>query len=105
MADRVEQRRLLQEERHAELFLHRPELAAERGLRDTKIGRGARDAAAVGDLNEVTDAAQIHRVERGVRSAPGARKLAGAIAGRALYDGRLDPDHALSLIRAARAAA
>ena len=37
--------------------------------------------------------------------APGARKLAGAIAGRALYDGRLDPDHALSLIRAARAAA
>ena len=37
--------------------------------------------------------------------APRARKLAGAIAGRALYDGRLDPDHALSLIRAARAAA
>lgn len=37
--------------------------------------------------------------------APRARKLAGAIAGRALYDGRLDPDQALSLIRAARAAA
>ena len=37
--------------------------------------------------------------------APRARKLAGAIAGRALYDGRLDPVAALALIRAARAAA
>jgi phosphoribosylformimino-5-aminoimidazole carboxamide ribotide isomerase len=36
--------------------------------------------------------------------APRARKLAGAIAGRALYDGRLDPAEALALIRAARAA-
>jgi len=35
---------------------------------------------------------------------PKARKLAGAIAGRALYDGRLDPAAALALIRAARAA-
>jgi phosphoribosylformimino-5-aminoimidazole carboxamide ribotide isomerase len=34
---------------------------------------------------------------------PRARKLAGAIAGRALYDGRLDPAEALRLIRAARA--
>jgi len=33
---------------------------------------------------------------------PRARKLAGAIAGRALYDGRLDPAAALKLIRAAR---
>ena len=37
--------------------------------------------------------------------APPARKLAGAIAGRALYDGRLDPVAALALIRAARQAA
>jgi len=37
--------------------------------------------------------------------APRAKKLAGAIAGRALYDGRLDPAEALALIRAARAAA
>ncbi len=36
---------------------------------------------------------------------PRASKLAGAIAGRALYDGRLDPGAALSLIRNARAAA
>jgi phosphoribosylformimino-5-aminoimidazole carboxamide ribotide isomerase len=36
---------------------------------------------------------------------PRARKLAGAIAGRALYDGRLDPSAALALIRDARAAA
>jgi phosphoribosylformimino-5-aminoimidazole carboxamide ribotide isomerase len=36
---------------------------------------------------------------------PRARKLAGAIAGRALYDGRLDAVEALALIRAARAAA
>ncbi|MDO9565098.1 MAG: 1-(5-phosphoribosyl)-5-[(5-phosphoribosylamino)methylideneamino]imidazole-4-carboxamide isomerase [Bradyrhizobium sp.] len=36
--------------------------------------------------------------------APRARKLAGAIAGRALYDGRLDPEAALALIRSARAA-
>ena len=33
---------------------------------------------------------------------PRARKIAGAIAGRALYDGRLDPASALALIRAAR---
>jgi phosphoribosylformimino-5-aminoimidazole carboxamide ribotide isomerase len=37
--------------------------------------------------------------------APRARKLAGAIAGRALYNGRLDPSTALALIRSARAAA
>jgi len=36
---------------------------------------------------------------------PRANKLAGAIAGRALYDGRLDPAAALALIRNARAAA
>src|ERR1700738_2583062 len=36
--------------------------------------------------------------------APRAKKLAGAIAGRALYDGRLDPAAALALIRNARAA-
>jgi phosphoribosylformimino-5-aminoimidazole carboxamide ribotide isomerase len=37
--------------------------------------------------------------------APRAKKLAGAIAGRALYDGRLDPSAALALIRNASAAA
>jgi phosphoribosylformimino-5-aminoimidazole carboxamide ribotide isomerase len=37
--------------------------------------------------------------------APPAHRLAGAIAGRALYDGRLDPGQALGLIRAARTAA
>jgi phosphoribosylformimino-5-aminoimidazole carboxamide ribotide isomerase len=37
--------------------------------------------------------------------APRAGRLAGAIAGRALYDGRLDPQAALALIRSARAAA
>jgi len=36
---------------------------------------------------------------------PRARKLAGAIAGRALYDGRLDAAEALRLIRAARTTA
>jgi phosphoribosylformimino-5-aminoimidazole carboxamide ribotide isomerase len=36
---------------------------------------------------------------------PRAKKLAGAIAGRALYDGRLDPSAALALVRDARAAA
>jgi phosphoribosylformimino-5-aminoimidazole carboxamide ribotide isomerase len=35
---------------------------------------------------------------------PRANKLEGAIAGRALYDGRLDPAEALGLIRSARAA-
>ena len=33
---------------------------------------------------------------------PGRARLAGAIAGRALYDGRIDPAAALALIRAAR---
>ena len=36
--------------------------------------------------------------------APRAKKLEGAIAGRALYDGRLDPAQALALIRASQAA-
>lgn len=36
---------------------------------------------------------------------PRARKLAGAIAGRALYDGRVDPAEALAMIRAAKSAA
>ena len=36
---------------------------------------------------------------------PRAAKLEGAIAGRALYDGRLDAAEALALIRAARTAA
>jgi phosphoribosylformimino-5-aminoimidazole carboxamide ribotide isomerase len=35
---------------------------------------------------------------------PRARRLAGAIAGRALYDGRLDPIAALALVKRARAA-
>ena len=35
---------------------------------------------------------------------PDAKKLEGAIAGRALYDGRLDAAQALKMIRAARAA-
>ena len=35
---------------------------------------------------------------------PRAHRLAGAIAGRALYDGRVDPAEALALIRSARAA-
>jgi phosphoribosylformimino-5-aminoimidazole carboxamide ribotide isomerase len=37
--------------------------------------------------------------------APRARKLEGAIAGRALYDGRLDAAEALRLIRSAKTAA
>ena len=37
--------------------------------------------------------------------APRAKKLAGAIVGRALYDGRLDPAAALALVRRARASA
>lgn len=36
---------------------------------------------------------------------PRARKLEGAISGRALYDGRIDPAQALALIKAARTAA
>jgi phosphoribosylformimino-5-aminoimidazole carboxamide ribotide isomerase len=35
---------------------------------------------------------------------PRAKKLAGAIAGRALYDGRLNPAAALALIRGSRVA-
>jgi phosphoribosylformimino-5-aminoimidazole carboxamide ribotide isomerase len=35
---------------------------------------------------------------------PDCARLAGAISGRALYDGRLDPTKALELIRAAREA-
>ncbi len=46
--------------------------------------------------------ASIEDIKRLVE--PRAKRLAGAIAGRALYDGRLDAAEALKLIRAARAA-
>ncbi len=39
-----------------------------------------------------------------VMTQPRAKKLEGAIAGRALYDGRLDAAAALKLLRSARAA-
>jgi phosphoribosylformimino-5-aminoimidazole carboxamide ribotide isomerase len=45
--------------------------------------------------------ASIHDIHRLLE--PRAKKLAGAIAGRALYDGRLDAAKALELIRSARA--
>ncbi len=35
---------------------------------------------------------------------PRAAKLEGAITGKALYDGRLDPAEAIALVRGARAA-
>jgi hypothetical protein len=50
-----------------------------------------------------------YETRRGAAADPGCgngdklSKLQGAIAGRALYDGRLDADEALRLIRAARA--
>jgi phosphoribosylformimino-5-aminoimidazole carboxamide ribotide isomerase len=47
--------------------------------------------------------ASLHDVE--ALTQPRAKKLAGAIVGRALYDGSLDPAAALAVIRAARAAA
>ena len=46
--------------------------------------------------------ASLEDVERLL--APDYAKIAGAVAGRALYDGRLDAEAALALIRAARAA-
>jgi phosphoribosylformimino-5-aminoimidazole carboxamide ribotide isomerase len=51
---------------------------------------------ASGGLASLADVAALLR--------PRARKIAGAIAGRALYDGRLDPAAALALVRAARGA-
>ena len=46
--------------------------------------------------------ASIADVERLLQ--PDCARLAGAITGRALYDGRLDPQQALDLIKAKRAA-
>ncbi|OWV86020.1 1-(5-phosphoribosyl)-5-((5-phosphoribosylamino)methylideneamino)imidazole-4-carboxamide isomerase [Rhizobium sp. R635] len=45
--------------------------------------------------------ASIEDIERMLQ--PDARKLEGAISGRALYDGRIDPAEALALIKASRA--
>jgi phosphoribosylformimino-5-aminoimidazole carboxamide ribotide isomerase len=50
---------------------------------------------ASGGLASIND---IHRMLE-----PDAKKLAGAISGRALYDGRIDPVEALALIKAGRA--
>ena len=49
---------------------------------------------ASGGLASIDDVREILKPERA--------RLAGAIAGRALYDGRIDPAAALALIRAAR---
>lgn len=46
--------------------------------------------------------ASIEDIRRMLR--PDARKLEGAISGRALYDGRIDPGEALALIKSARQA-
>ena len=51
---------------------------------------------ASGGLASIADVARLLQ--------PDCAKLAGAISGRALYDGRLDPEQALALIRAKRAA-
>ena len=46
--------------------------------------------------------ASIADIERLLQ--PDCKRLAGAISGRALYDGRIDPARALAMIRAAREA-
>ena len=51
---------------------------------------------ASGGLASIADVARLLQ--------PDCAKLAGAISGRALYDGRLDPEQALALIRAKRVA-
>ena len=58
-------------------------------------------AEAVSDPGDRIGRACLDRRRRALLH-PRARKIAGAIAGRAFYDGRLDPAAALALIRTAR---
>ena len=58
------------------------------------IDHGATDLLVLGDSQVVIDDVKA-------LLEPRAKKLAGAIVGRALYDGRLDPAAALQLIRSA----
>lgn len=78
----------------------------------TDISRdGALQGLNVGATLELADAVKIPVIASGGLASirdierllqPECRKLSGAIAGRALYDGRLDPAQALAMISAAR---
>ena len=57
------------------------------------------------DAGHCLGRARLDRRREGADVEPRAHKLEGAIAGRALYDGRLDAGEALGLIKAARSAA
>ena len=83
--------------RRDHLHRHRPRRPAA-GIEPRRHHRARRSGEHAGD--RVGRA----RLDRGREAmlAPRAKKLAGAIAGRALYDGRLDPAEALKLIREAR---
>jgi hypothetical protein len=48
------------EQLRAELFLDGAHMAAQGWLRDAEVLRSARNAAQLCDLNEVTNAAQVH---------------------------------------------
>lgn len=48
------------EQRLAQLDLERAHLAAERRLRDAEEGRGSREAAKLGDMDEVFQLPEIH---------------------------------------------
>ena len=48
------------EQRGAEFFLQPLHLPRQRRLRDAQMRRGARDAAKLGDADEVAEAAQFH---------------------------------------------
>ena len=41
-------------------------MAAQRGLGDPELARGATDAAAISDLDEIANTAKIHRVRVGI---------------------------------------
>jgi hypothetical protein len=51
---------MTQHQRHAQLLLEEPDLAAERRLRDIQVGCRAIEAAQPGDLYEVLDLFQVH---------------------------------------------
>ena len=51
------------EQEHPELALDKPDLAAQRGLRQVEPGRGACEALLVGHRKDIFELAQLHAIE------------------------------------------
>jgi len=86
-----------------EAAVNRRQVLARIGLGGAALGLAGCDRLSnATQSRSILDAAEnLTRGAQRALLAPRAKKLEGAIVGRALYDGRLDPAEALALLRSA----